>query len=62
MPKEVRDHLLKEIEEIRTIIDNLQPQSYGELTLRDASDSSRARLATLRKVLAHDMELLHTAG
>ncbi len=62
MPKEVRDHLLKEIEEIRNIIDNLQPQTYGELTFRDASDNSRARLATLRKVLARDMELLHTAG
>ena len=62
MPKEERDHLLQEIEEIRTIIDNLQPQTYGELTLRDADESSRARLSTLRKALARDMELLHTAG
>lgn len=62
MPKEERDHLLQEIEQIRTTIENLQPYAYSELTLAETPESSRARLSSLRKALARDMELLHTAG
>lgn len=57
MPKEQRDHLLHEIEVIRATIEKLHPQVCNQKNL-----DAKARLTLLRKVLARDMELLHTEG
>lgn len=63
MPKDERDQLLKEIDAIRTDIERLQPRVYEEQERFTAGrESSQAKLLSLRKALARDMELLHTAG
>jgi predicted nucleic acid-binding Zn-ribbon protein len=60
MANKERDHLLKEIEEIRSSIQTLQPELYEQQRrLGVESESRRAELKSLRKELAHDMELLH---
>ena len=60
MPKEERDHLLQEVEQIMELIEVLQPIINEEPVGPGAGvESSRARIRTLRKVLARDMELLH---
>ena len=57
MPKEEREHLLREVEDIRLTIEKLQP-----VMREQSAESGRAVLTKLRKVLARDMELLHTQG
>lgn len=60
MPKDERDQLLKEIEQIRTTIEQLQPElREREMSVRPGVEAGRANLISLRKALAHDMELLH---
>lgn len=63
MENNERDHLLKEIEAIRTDIERLQPEVYKQQARLDAEvESSQSRLKTLRKELARDMDLLHARG
>jgi hypothetical protein len=57
MSQEDRAHLLSEIEEIRTTIEELEPEVYKQEAA--GSESSRRRLLELRKDLARDMEQLH---
>jgi len=60
MANEERDHLLKEIEEIRTTIETLRPGMYEQqIELGTESELRRSKLTSLRKELARDMELLH---
>jgi hypothetical protein len=60
MSNEERNHLWKEVEEIRTTLETLRPDRYEQLRSLDVdSESRRAKLATLRKELARDMERLH---
>jgi len=60
MSHEERVNLLREIEEIRSTIEKLQPGVYQqEVSLGRGSDCTRAQLAALRKELARDMEQLH---
>jgi len=60
MSNEERNHLLKEVEEIRTTLETLRPGMYGQqVTLGADSEAARTRLARLRKELARDMERLH---
>ena len=57
MSNQEREHLLEEIDEIRTNIQKLEPEVY-ELGL----ETSHAQLTSLRKELARDMERLHEWG
>jgi hypothetical protein len=60
MANEERDHLLKEIDEIRTRIETLRPGMYEQqIELGAESELRRSKLTRLRKELARDMELLH---
>jgi hypothetical protein len=60
MSNEERNHLWKEVEEIRTTLETLRPDTYEQPRSLDVdSESRRAKLATLRKELARDMERLH---
>jgi hypothetical protein len=54
MPKEEREQLMREVEELRSDIESLQPAARAQ-----EAESSRALLSTLRKALARDMERLH---
>ena len=57
MSHEDRNHLLIEIEEIRAMIERLQPEVYAQEAA--GSESNRAQLVALRKDLARDVEQLH---
>ena len=57
MSQEDRAHLLSEIEEIRTTIEELEPEVYQQEAR--GVETSRSRLLALRKHLARDMEQLH---
>jgi|KBSMisStaDraftv2_1062788.scaffolds.fasta_scaffold02569_8 SMC interacting uncharacterized protein involved in chromosome segregation len=60
MSHEERVKLLREIEEIRSTIEELQPEVHQqERSLGRGSDWTRTQLAALRKELARDMEQLH---
>jgi len=50
MPKEEREQLMREVEELRSDIENLQPAARAQ-----EAEGSRALLSTLRKALARDM-------
>jgi hypothetical protein len=52
-----RNTLLNEIEELRSSIDKLQPETYAPEI--DGQDNSRKQLKALRKELACEMEQLH---
>jgi len=55
-----RANLLNEIEEIRTTIEKLEPEVHRQEQCSGFEvQNSRAKLAALRKELAHDMEQLH---
>ena len=54
MPKEEREQLMREVEELRSDIESLQPAARAQ-----EAESSRALLSTLRTALARDMERLH---
>jgi hypothetical protein len=59
MSHDERTHLLKEIEEIRTTIERLQPEVYHQEA--SGAESRRPLLVALRKDLARDMEQLHAS-
>lgn len=62
MSHEERSSLLREIEEIRTLIEKLQPEMYREEMISGcASEGSRSQLIELRKELAREMEQLHSS-
>jgi hypothetical protein len=54
MPKEERDQLMQEVEELRTTIEKLHPVMCSQ-----QAEGSRVLLSKLRKALARDMERLH---
>jgi hypothetical protein len=56
MPREERDQLMQEVEELRTTIEKLHPVACAQ-----QADGSRVLIAQLRKELARDMERLHGA-
>ena len=61
MPIEERVVLLQEVEQIREQIATLQPVVNGQqIELGTNVESIRAHLRALRRVLAKDMELLHS--
>ena len=54
MPKEEREQLMREVEELRTSIEKLQPVARA-----DKAEGSRVMLSEFRKALARDMERIH---
>jgi len=60
MSHEERSSLLDEIENIRTMIEKLEPEIHRQKKPSWYEfENSRARLVALRKQLARDMEQLH---
>ena len=54
MPREEREQLMREVEELRTSIERLQPAARA-----DKAEGSRVMLSEFRMALARDMERLH---